>query len=70
MISSVLKERTNFERTITIKDYDFQTIKVHFETIGLIAVGRSKTTNGGSAIFWNLTDVGKELMIKLRTVTK
>lgn len=69
-ISSVLKERANFGRTITIKDYDFQTIKVHLETIGLIAVQRSKTTNGGSAMFWTLTDVGKELMIKLRSVRK
>ena len=70
IIGSVLKELTNFSRTIAINGYDFQTIKIHFETLGLIIVARAKTTSGGTAIFWNLTEMGKQLMIKLRSVKK
>lgn len=45
-------------------------LKIHFETLGLITVARAKTINSGLAMFWNLTEVGKELMIKLRNVKK
>ncbi len=70
IIGSVLKEHTNSGYTIDIKGHDFQTAKIHFETLGLLSVQREKTTNGGSAMFWRLTDVGKELMMKLRSVKK
>lgn len=70
MIGSVLTEYTNHSRSISIKGQDFQTIKIHFETLGLIKVQRAQTTSGGTAIFWNLTEVGKQLMIKLRSVKK
>ncbi|MDR2894858.1 MAG: hypothetical protein LBU97_05300 [Alistipes sp.] len=70
IIDSVLKERAGFSYTIHVKSFDFQTIKIHLETLGLITVQRAKTTNGGSAMFWTLTYMGKELMIKLRSVKK
>jgi hypothetical protein len=70
IIGSVLQEHTNFGRTIDIKGYDFQTIKIHFETLGLLTVQRAKTINGGSAMFWQLTDIGQQLMTKLRSVKK
>ncbi len=46
------------------KGYDFQTIKIQFETLDLLSVQREKTTNVGNAMFWHLTDIGKELMMK------
>lgn len=68
IIGSVLKEHARAGYSITIKGYDFQTIKIHLEALGLIKVSRAKTTNGGSGIFWWLTDVGEDLMMKLRSV--
>ena len=54
----------------SIDDQDFQTIKIHLKTLGLIDVKYSKTTGGGMALFWNLTDAGNKLLLKLRSVKK
>lgn len=56
--------------TATINDQDFQTIKVHLETLGLIKVDYTKTTGGGMGLFWFLTENGKNLMRELRSVKK
>ncbi len=47
---------------------DFQTIKIQFMALKLINVTYSKTNKGGMALFWNLTDAGKQLMLHTRTV--
>lgn len=54
----------------TINDQDFQTIKIHLKALGLTDIKYLKTVQGGMALFWNLTESGEILMIKLRSVKK
>ena len=61
------KQVGNLERA-DINIQDFQTIKVQFWTLKLIRLDYTKTTKGGMALFWTLTESGKQLMIQLRTV--
>jgi hypothetical protein len=53
-----------------IDDQDFQTIKIQLKALGLIDLKYTKTTNGGMALFWYITEKGENLMIKLRTFKK
>ena len=53
---------------VEINDQDFQTIKIQFMALGLVSVSNQKTTKGSVALFWNLTDTGKQLMMQLRIV--
>lgn len=48
----------------------FQTIKVHLSSLGLVNVKMAGTTQGGTALFWNLTEKGKTEMLKIRSVKK
>ena len=56
--------------TATINDQDFQTIKIHFSTLGLINVNYTKSTSGGMGLFWSLTKKGGKLLAQLRSVKK
>ena len=56
--------------TPTLNEQDFQTIKVHLTALGLVDVKHSKTTNGGAAFFWYLTDLGNKIMQDLRSIKK
>lgn len=53
-----------------LDDQVFQTIKIQLKALGLIDLRYTKTTNGGMALFWYITEKGEELMIKLRTIKK
>lgn len=53
---------------IEINSQDFQTIKIQFMAHKLISVTYSQTTKGGMAIFWNLTELGRQLMMQWRTI--
>ncbi|MBH0038848.1 DUF4062 domain-containing protein [Pseudoalteromonas sp. SWN166] len=53
-----------------IDDQIFQTIKIQLMALGLVDVAYSKTTKGGMMLFWRITEAGKDLMLKLRTVRK
>ena len=53
---------------IEILSQDFQTIKIQLMALGLVNVSYLKTTKGDMALFWNLTDKGKQLMMQLRIV--
>ncbi|MBI3235347.1 MAG: DUF4062 domain-containing protein, partial [Bacteroidetes bacterium] len=64
-----LKDEDN-TGTATISDQDFQTIKIHLESIGLINLEYTKTTKGGMGLFWFLTEKGTSLMKELRSVKK
>lgn len=55
-------------KIIHINVQDFQTIKIQLMALNVITVTYSKTTKGGMALFWNLTDAGKRLMMQLRTI--
>lgn len=48
----------------------YQTIKIHLKLLGLVDVSYLKTTQGGKALFWSLTEKGQQLMYELRGVRK
>jgi hypothetical protein len=51
-----------------IDDQLFQTIKVQLMAHGLVDVQYLKTTEGGMALFWQLTKAGQATLLELRTV--
>ena len=55
---------------LSINDQDYETIKIHLMAIKLISVDYSKTTDGGMALFWNLTTQGRKLLMELRSVKR
>ncbi len=58
------------ESYLKVIEQDFQTIKVHLMALGLIGTEYSSTTQGGAALFWNLTPAGKKIMMHLRSIKK
>lgn len=54
--------------TLYMNSQDFQTIKIQFMALGLVNVSYSPTTKGDMALFWNLTEGGKQLMMQWRTI--
>ena len=52
----------------SIRNQDFETIKVQLKAHGLVNVSYQKTVQGGMALFWSLTSSGEELMMRLRTI--
>lgn len=56
--------------TPKVNDQDFQTIKIHLKSIGLIDVAYKKTTTGGMALFWELTELGNKYLHHKRSVKK
>lgn len=57
-------------KSATLVHDDFQTVKLHFMALQLINVKYSKTTKNDYALFWSLTDAGRNLMMQLRSVKK
>ena len=53
---------------LEINSQDFQTIKIQLMALGLVNVSYSQTTKGDMALFWNLTEGGKQLMMQWRTI--
>ena len=49
---------------------EFNTIKIHLETLDLVNIKYTGTVQGGKALFWNLTEKGKLVMKKMRSVKK
>jgi hypothetical protein len=56
------------DRSATVKDQDFETVKIQFAALNLVQLNYSKTTADGMALFWSLTDRGTSIMVQLRTV--
>ncbi|WP_179321152.1 DUF4062 domain-containing protein [Winogradskyella helgolandensis] len=54
----------------TIKEDDYNTMKVHLSSLNLINVKYSKKISGGNGLFWNLTEKGLKTMKELRSVKK
>lgn len=54
--------------TASIDDQVFQTIKMQFMALELVDVTYSKSTKGAMLLFWKMTEKGKLLMMKARTV--
>jgi hypothetical protein len=51
-------------------EQDFQAIKIHLMAINLIDVQYTSTIEGGAALFWNLTPLGKQTLLELRAARK
>ncbi|MFM5579290.1 hypothetical protein ACET7N_11435 [Aeromonas veronii] len=52
----------------TLNDQEFKTVTIQLKAYGLIKTQYLKTTKGGMALFWSLTDKGEQLMIESRIV--
>ena len=68
--TELLKKKDKFERFPQINEEDFQTLKIHLSTLHLIDVNFLKNSEGGSSLFWVLTEFGKKKMRQLRSVKK
>ena len=68
--SSLKGKNTNSQSgySISIDDQEFQTISVQLQAYGLVKTDYLKTTQGGMALFWSLTEKGKQLMVESRVV--
>lgn len=66
--AKVVRDAFDLGVTADIDDHTFQTIKVQFIALGLIAVQTLNTVGGGTGLFWSLTPSGKKLMLELRTI--
>lgn len=56
--------------TRKLNDQQFKTITIQLKALGLVSVDYSKTTQGGMAIFWNLTSAGERVMMRERIVKR
>lgn len=54
----------------SIEEQDFQTIKIQLTALNLVEVTYAKTVKAGMALFWELTDLGKKELIRLRALRK
>jgi len=64
------KNKLEAPATVSLSDSDYETIRVQFESLGLVSINYSKTTKGGMGLFWSLTKRGKQEIAKLRAVKK
>lgn len=48
----------------------YQTVKLHLVALGLVTVRRAAATQGGTALFWNLTPRGNAHLLRLRSVKR
>ena len=55
-----------YKTSISTKDFD--TIKVQLEALGLVSIKRAATVGGSVGVFWNLTPLGRNVMMDLRTI--
>ena len=54
----------------TIDNDEYNTIKIHLESLNLVQVKYLETTKGGRALFWSLTEEGIKTMKNMRSVKK
>jgi hypothetical protein len=68
LAQSLLDRAGRSGHSVTIDDQEFKTASIQLEAYGLIETRYAKTTKGGMALFWSLTDRGKQLMVETRVV--
>ncbi|MEM6333689.1 MAG: DUF4062 domain-containing protein [Planctomycetota bacterium] len=54
--------------SISLDDKQFEIVRVQLSALGLVDVSYSKATDGNMGLFWSITGLGQELMLKLCTV--
>lgn len=69
-LASCLKQHEGISigHSASINDQQFKTISIQLKAYGLVKIQRLKTTDGGMALFWSLTEAGERLMIESRIV--
>lgn len=68
-LSKILHERSAEKGySAFLDDQDFKTVTIQLKAYGLIDTKYSKTTTGGMALFWSLTERGEKLMMETRVV--
>lgn len=70
-LSQLLFERTTEKgrgKDPRINDQEFKTVAIQLSAYGLIQTQYSKTTQGGMALFWSLTDRGERFMLESRVI--
>lgn len=68
-LSASLLELTGKNGSNTmINDQEFKTITIQLIAYGLVKTHYTKTTDGGMALFWSLTDRGDILMLESRVI--
>lgn len=65
---ALYEKAVNSENSATVKEQEFETIKLQLAALNLVQVQYLKTIRGGMALFWSLTERGTSLMMQLRTV--
>lgn len=71
IFESILGEKNEISSgRIAINKEDFDTIKIQLIVLGLINVSYLQTTQGGMALFWQLTSKGRSLMFSRRSIKK
>ncbi|MDF7802109.1 DUF4062 domain-containing protein [Pontiellaceae bacterium B1224] len=53
-----------------IDDQEFKTVTIQLKAYGLVSTKYSKTTKGGMALFWSLTEKGDQFMLESRIIKK
>lgn len=51
-----------------LDDQEFKTVTIQLKAYGLVTTKYSKTTKGGMALFWTLTEKGEQLMVESRII--
>ena len=67
---TIYKETRRDNKSPSLDDQNFQTVKVQLMALDLVNIQYSKTTTGGMGLFWTLTQKGHATFIRLRTVKK
>ncbi|MDE3259674.1 MAG: DUF4062 domain-containing protein [Gemmatimonadota bacterium] len=60
--------RPGSNQKATLLHEDFQTVRTQLQALDLIKTDYTKTTKGGMALFWSLTNRGERLMVQMRTI--
>lgn len=69
IIEGIIREKSGtVGGKISINNEDFDTVKIQLIAMELITTPLLKTTKGGMALFWQLTEKGKKLMMRLKTI--
>lgn len=66
----ILEARDIQPHTCEVIEQDFHAIKIHLMALNLISVDYSATVNGGAALFWNLSPLGRKTLLELRAAKK
>jgi len=70
LASSLLDREDKGGFSADVNDQEFKTVTIQLKAYGLVETQYSKTTKGGMALFWTLTDRGQQLMLENRIVRK